>query len=32
MNMIRKEQIEGFGKGAIQGQVRSVSNLFMIAA
>jgi hypothetical protein len=25
------EQIEGVGKGAIEGQVRFVSNLFMIA-
>jgi transposase, IS6 family len=32
MNIIRKGQIEGVGKGAIQGQVRFVSNLFMIAA
>src|SRR5262249_22315207 len=32
MNIIRKGQIEGVGKGAIQGQVRFVSNLFRIAA
>jgi IS6 family transposase len=32
MNIIRKGQIEGVGKGDIQGQVRFVSNLFMIAA
>jgi len=32
MNIIRKGQIEGVGKGAIRGQVRFVSNLFMIAA
>ena len=31
-NIIRKGQIEGIGKGAIRGQVRFVSNLFMIAA
>jgi hypothetical protein len=31
-NIIRKGQIEGVGKGDIQGQVRFVSNLFMIAA
>ena len=32
MNIIRKGQIEGVGKGDIRGQVRFVSNLFMIAA
>jgi transposase, IS6 family len=32
MNMIRKGQIEGVGKSDIQGQVRFVSNLFMVAA
>jgi len=32
MNIIRKGQIEGVGKGDIQGQVRFVSNIFMIAA
>jgi transposase-like protein len=32
MNIIRKGQIEGIGKGDIRGQVRFVSNLFMIAA
>ena len=32
MNTIRKGKVEGIGKGAIQGQVRFVSNLFMIAA
>jgi transposase, IS6 family len=32
MQMVRKGQIEGVGKGDIQGQVRFVSNLFMIAA
>jgi len=32
MQMVRKGQIEGVGKGAIQGQVRFVSNLFMVAA
>jgi transposase, IS6 family len=32
MNTIRKGQIEGVGKGDVQGQVRFVSNLFMIAA
>jgi hypothetical protein len=31
-NIIRKGQIEGIGKGDIRGQVRFVSNLFMIAA
>jgi IS6 family transposase len=32
MNIIRKGQIEGVGKGDIRGQVRFVSNLFMLAA
>ena len=32
MNIIRKGQIEGVGKGDIRGQVRFVSSLFMIAA
>jgi transposase, IS6 family len=32
MNIIRKGQIEGVGKGDIRGQVRFVSNLFMIVA
>jgi transposase-like protein len=32
MNIIRKGQIEGIGKGDIQGQVRFVSSLFGIAA
>jgi transposase, IS6 family len=32
MNVIRKGQIEGVGKGDIRGQVRFVSNLFMLAA
>jgi len=32
MRMVRKGQVEGIGKGDIQGQVRFVSNLFMIAA
>jgi hypothetical protein len=32
MNIIRKGQVEGVGEGAIRGQVRFVSNLFMIAA
>jgi transposase-like protein len=31
MNIIRKGQIEGVGKGAIQGAGRFVSNLFRIA-
>jgi transposase, IS6 family len=31
MNIIRKGQIEGVGKGDIQGQVRFVSSLFSIA-
>jgi hypothetical protein len=30
--MLRKGQIERVGKGAIQGQVRFVSDLFMIAS
>jgi hypothetical protein len=32
INIIRKGQIKGVGKGDIQGQVRFVSSLFMIAA
>jgi transposase, IS6 family len=32
MHMVRKGQIEGVGKGDIQGQVRFVSNLFTVAA
>jgi transposase, IS6 family len=32
MNMIRKGQVEGIGKGAIQGQVRFVADLFKVAA
>jgi transposase, IS6 family len=32
MHLMRKGQIEGVGKGDIQGHVRFVSNLFMIAA
>ena len=32
MNIIRKGQIEGVGKGDILGQIRFVSNLFMLAA
>jgi transposase-like protein len=32
MNIIRKGQIEGVGKGDIRGQVRFVSNLFRVAA
>jgi transposase, IS6 family len=32
MHMVRKGQIEGVGKNDIQGQVRFVSNLFMVAA
>ena len=32
MNIIRKGQIEGVGKGDIRGQVRFVSNLFMLVA
>ena len=31
MNIIRKGQIEGVGKGDIRGQVRLVSSLFSIA-
>jgi hypothetical protein len=31
-NMIRKGQIAGIGRGEIQRQVKSVSNLFGIAA
>jgi hypothetical protein len=32
MNMLRKGQIEGIGKGDIQGQVRFVAGLFKVAA
>jgi transposase, IS6 family len=32
MHMVRKGQIEGVGKADVRGQVRFVSNLFMIAA
>ena len=32
MNMIRKGQIEGIGKGDIRGQVRFVAGLFNVAA
>ena len=32
MNMIRKGQIAGIGRGEIQKQVKFVSNLFGIAA
>jgi IS6 family transposase len=32
MNIIRKGQIEGVGKGYIRGQVRFVSNIFSVAA
>ena len=32
MNIIRKGQMEGVGKGDIRRQVRFVSSLFMIAA
>jgi transposase, IS6 family len=32
MNMIRKGQIEGIGKGDIRGQVRFVADLFNVAA
>jgi transposase, IS6 family len=32
MNIIRKGQIEGVGKGDIRGQVRFVSNIFRVAA
>src|SRR5262245_6844896 len=32
MNMIRKGQVEGIGRGDIQGQVRFVANLFKVAA
>src|SRR5262245_57767174 len=32
MNMIRKGQVEGIGKGDIQGQVRFVAALFKVAA
>jgi transposase, IS6 family len=32
MNMIRKGQVEGFGKGDIRGQVKFVESLFKVAA
>jgi transposase, IS6 family len=32
MNMIRKGQVEGIGKGDIRGQVRFVADLFKVAA
>ena len=32
MNMIRKGQVEGIGKGNIRGQVRFVADLFNVAA
>jgi transposase, IS6 family len=32
MNMIRKRQVEGIGKGDIRGQVRFVADLFKVAA
>jgi transposase, IS6 family len=32
MHMVRKGQIEGVGKGDVQGQVRFVESLFMVAA
>jgi IS6 family transposase len=32
MNMIRKGQVEGIGKGDIRGQVRFVADLFNVAA
>ena len=32
MNMLRKGQIEGIGKGDIRGQVRLVADLFKVAA
>jgi hypothetical protein len=32
MNMIRKGQIEGIGKGDIRGQFRFVADLFNVAA
>src|SRR5215813_11147204 len=32
MNMIRKGQVEGIGKGGIRGQVRFVAELFEVAA
>jgi hypothetical protein len=32
MNMIRKEQVEGIGKGDIRGQVRFVAYLFNVTA
>ena len=32
MNMIRKGQVEGIGKGDIRGEVRFVADLFNVAA
>jgi hypothetical protein len=32
MNMIRKGQVDGVGKGDIQGQLRLVNSLFRVAA
>ena len=32
MNMARKGQVEGIGKGDIRGQVRFVADLFKVAA
>jgi len=32
MNMIRKGQVEGIGKGDIRGQVRFMADLFKVAA
>jgi transposase, IS6 family len=32
MNMIRKGQVEGIGKGDIRGQVKFVESLFEVAA
>jgi hypothetical protein len=32
MNMLRKGQVEGIGKGDIRGQVRFVADLFKVAA
>ena len=32
MNMIRKGQVEGIGKGDIHGQVRFVAKLFEVVA
>jgi transposase-like protein len=32
MRLVRKRQIEGVGKGAVEGQVRFVESLFKVAA